>query len=177
MSPVCLGRQIEEPKNTWTHETNIFHTSFCRSPKFKDLWKFVFFLETQDSQTSGKMYSFVFLNTQSIWSYVKCLYLWQSFLKNSCKSMENRTLRDTRSENQTGKNKGLRLVTRLEPTFLRCSDSTWRNSPCALRTKQAVHCAFHSDPGRIGFGRDRTQRSSFLEQEHNFASTGHSLAF
>ena len=37
------------------------------------------------------------MNTQSIWSYLKCLYLWQNFQTNICKSIENRTLRDTRS--------------------------------------------------------------------------------
>ena len=73
------------------------------------------FLEPPNSQTSGKLYFLVFLNTQNIWSYLKCLYLLQKLQKNICKSlslsgakfpekniyksMENRTLRDTRSAN------------------------------------------------------------------------------
>ena len=96
--PCLLGPPDRETKKN-EKQTTLFQNSFCRSPKFKDLWCFVFFLETQDSQTSGKLYSFVFMNTQSIWSYLKCLYLWQNFQKNICKSMENRTLRDTRSVN------------------------------------------------------------------------------
>ena len=71
------------------------------------------FLEPPNSQTSGKLHFLVFLNTQNIWSYLKCLYLLQKLQKNICKSlslsgakfpeknickaMENRTLRDTRS--------------------------------------------------------------------------------
>ena len=68
-------------KEVNTHPTKtIFQNSLCRNPKFKDLCFFCF-LETQDSQTSGKLYSCVFMNTQSIWSYLKCLSLWQNFQK------------------------------------------------------------------------------------------------
>ena len=45
------------------------------------------FLEPPNSQTSGKLYFLVFLNTQNIWSYLKCLYLLQKLQKNICKSL------------------------------------------------------------------------------------------
>ena len=44
------------------------------------------FLEPPNSQTSGKLYFLVFLNTQNIWSYLKCLYLLQK-LQKICKSL------------------------------------------------------------------------------------------
>ena len=67
--PCLLGPQDggaknkSEKKNQKTHQKNtIVQNSFCRNPKFKDLWKIVYFclfvlffcfLEAQDSHTSG----------------------------------------------------------------------------------------------------------------------------
>ena len=124
MSPVCLGRQIEEPKNSEKEKkqktqrnqktkkqkrTNNSSELILQKPQVQrplEICLFLFicffsgFLETPNSQTSGTLYYFLFMNTQSIWSHLKCLYLWQKLQKNICKSMENRTLRDTRSANK-----------------------------------------------------------------------------
>ena len=69
--PCLLGPQDggaknkSEKKNQKTHQKNtIVQNSFCRNPKFKDLWKIVYFclfvlffcfLEAQDSHTSGPL--------------------------------------------------------------------------------------------------------------------------
>ena len=89
------------------------------------------FLEPPNSQTSGKLYFLVFLNTQNIWSYLKCLYLLQKLQKNICKSLslsvakvpeknickslENRTLRDTRSVFFWGGPRAMPSLKPLEP--------------------------------------------------------------
>ena len=98
MSPVCLGRQIEEPKKMKNNK-NIFQNSFCRSPKFKDLWKIVFFF--LGDPRFPNLWKFVVF---CIYEYSKHLVISEMSLsgakfseKSICKSMENRTLRDTRS--------------------------------------------------------------------------------
>ena len=125
---LVVPKNLGFPKNQKKTKKNNFPGVFAlgvsaeRVLKYCFFWFFDFFgfLETQgfleppNSQTSGKLYFLVFLNTQNIWSYLKCLYLLQKLQKNICKSlslsgakfpeknicksMENRTLRDTRSE-------------------------------------------------------------------------------
>ena len=85
LGPPDRGTKKKGEKPTKPKKNQYVRTLSAEAPSSKTSGFFVFFFETQDYQTSGKLYSFVFMNAQSIWSYLKCLYLWQNFQKNICK--------------------------------------------------------------------------------------------
>ena len=90
--PCLLGppdRGTKKSEKKIYKKNNNISELFLQKPQVQRPLENCFFLETQDSQTSGTLYSFVFMNTQSIWSYLKCLYLWQNFQKNICKLQFN----------------------------------------------------------------------------------------